>query len=271
MFGPLCFLCGGALRPLARGAGEKWARCAACGLVRQQDPPPFEVTQGRYVSPGPEAFAPPKPDRRFKFRVVGDALAARGLSGRLIDVGCGSGQLQEYLASRGWTNSVGVDPSPAASGRSRPGLEILHEPVEAALERPSMAGSFDVAVGHHVIEHCYDPRVYLRQIRAFLKPGGHALIATPNLSGAAMRGKTLLSRLGWKRRPYRHLDYPKHLVLFRRGNVADLFRGEGFEVLEVQTYTRASGTGADSPRRFRLWDRLSLGDNMYVLARRPLA
>jgi 2-polyprenyl-3-methyl-5-hydroxy-6-metoxy-1,4-benzoquinol methylase len=211
-----------------------------------------------------------EPHHRFKFWIVANALASHGLSGRLVDVGCGTGQLQEYLSSRGWMAPVGIEPSGRATGLNGRTPEIHNEPVEDTLRRPGMAGSFDVAVAHHVIEHCYDPLEFLGQLRRLLRPGGSALIATPNLLGASMRWKTLASRLGWKRRPYRHLDYPKHVVLFHRENLPRLVRDAGFEVVDVQTYTRASSDRAGHPRRFALWDRLGLGDNMYVVARRPL-
>lgn len=254
-------------------------RCADCGVVRQHDPPPPTVTQRQYgFSPLHDGTrheswttARPAPHQQFKFWIVGNVLAARGLSGRLVDVGCGSGLLQEYLMSLGWKKPVGIEPSGNPAGRDQLGLEIYNESVEAVLRRPGMAGAFDVAVAHHVIEHCYDPRAFFTQLRDLLRPGGSAFIATPNLRGAAMRWKTLASRRGWKRRPFRHLDYPKHVVLFHKDNLPRLVRDAGLEVLDVQTYTRASGDRGGRPRRFQLWDCLGLGDNMYVVARRPLA
>jgi 2-polyprenyl-3-methyl-5-hydroxy-6-metoxy-1,4-benzoquinol methylase len=280
VFGPRCFLCASReLAALSPGDGERWVRCADCGVVRQHDPPAPAVTQSQYGfaplhdgSP-PESWNParPEPHHQFKFWIVGNALAAHGLSGRLVDVGCGSGLLQQHLVSLGWKDPVGIEPSGNPAGRDRLGLEVYNESLEDALRRPGMAGGFDVAVAHHVIEHCYDPFEFLGQLRALLRPGGSALIATPNLRGASMRWKTLASRRGWKARPYRHLDYPKHVVLFHKDNLPRLVRDAGFEVRDLQTYTRASSNRARRPRRFLLWDRLGLGDNMYVVARRPLA
>jgi SAM-dependent methyltransferase len=279
VFGPRCFLCGSpALRRLSPGTGPAWRVCGECGLVRQENPPPPDVTQRQY------GFAPlhsdsrpqswdqrrPEPHHLFKFWIVGEALAAHGLNGRLVDVGCGSGLLQEYLKTLGWKDPVGIEPSGNPAGRERSGLAIYNESVEDALRRPGFAGGFDVAVAHHVIEHCYDPADFLEQLRALLKPGGTVFIATPNLRGLSMRWKTLVSRLGWKKRPFRHFDYPKHVVLFDRNNLPRLVREAGFEILDIQTYTRASGDRARNPRRFSLWDAMGLGDNMYVVARRPL-
>jgi SAM-dependent methyltransferase len=243
--------------------------------VRQRDPAPAEVTQRQYgFSPshddppsGSWNAAQADPHSQFKYWIVGRVLGSHGLSGRLVDVGCGSGLLQRHLISLGWQDTVGVEPSGNPTGRQI-GLEVYSEPVDTFLLRPGMARGFDVAVANHVIEHCYEPLALLRQLRELVRPGGHVLIATPNIHGLSMRWKTLASRLGWKARPFRHLDYPKHLVLFHRSNLPRLVQSAGLEVVETSTYTRASGDASAGQRRFWLWDQLRLGDNMLVLARR---
>jgi SAM-dependent methyltransferase len=244
--------------------------------VRQSDPAPAEVTQRQYgfspshddAAAGSRNLKQADPHSQFKYWIVGRVLASHGLSGRLVDVGCGSGLLQRHLLSLGWEATVGVEPSGNPTGRQRLGLEVYSEPVDAFLLRPGMAGGFDVAVANHVIEHCYEPLALLRQLRELVRPGGHVLIATPNIHGLSMRWKTLASRLGWKSRPFRHLDFPKHLVLFHRGNLPRLVESAGLEVVETSTCTRFSGDASVRPRRFWLWDQLRLGDNMLVLARR---
>ncbi|HEY7575116.1 MAG TPA: class I SAM-dependent methyltransferase, partial [Thermoanaerobaculia bacterium] len=219
-FGPRCFVCGAAdFAPFARTPPGSWVRCRRCGLVRQSDPEPASVTQAQYgFSPrhddealraDPRRDAPraswgqtrPDAHSQFKYAIVGDTLAAHGLSGRLADVGCGNGLLQRHLASRGWSDTTGVEPSGNPTGREDRGLSIYNEPVEAFLGRPGMAGGFDVAVANHVLEHSYEPAKLIAQLRDLVRPGGHVLIATPNLRGAAMRWKTWVSRLGLKRRP----------------------------------------------------------------------
>ncbi|MEP6994369.1 MAG: class I SAM-dependent methyltransferase [Acidobacteriota bacterium] len=273
-------MCGSTqLAPFARTPPGTWVRCRSCGLVRQEAPEPEFVTQAQYgfaprhEEPPPESWGQTRPDAhsQFKYWILGQALVSHGLSGRLVDVGCGNGLLQRHLATLGFADSVGIEPSGNPTGRVELGLTIYSEPVGAFLERPGMAGAFDVAVANHVIEHCYEPGVLIAQLRELVRPGGHVLIATPNLRGASMRWKTLASRLRIKSRPFRHLDYPKHIVLFDRRNLPRLVEAAGLTVEEASTYTRASSDAAARPRRFTLWDRLGLGDNMFVMARRPLS
>jgi SAM-dependent methyltransferase len=237
------------------------------------------VTQARYgFSPRHdeqprESWGETSPDAHslFKYWIVGEALRAHGLTGRLVDVGCGNGLLQRHLAGLGFRDSVGVEPSGNPTGRRELGLEIYSEPVEDFLRRPGMAGAFDIAVANHVLEHSYEPAALIRQLGQLVRPGGHVLIATPNLAGASMRWKTLLSRLRLKSRPFRHLDYPKHLVLFDRKNLPALVAAQDLEVVAVETYTRASSDAAPKPVRLSAWDRLGWGDNMLVLAKRALS
>ncbi len=84
-----------------------------------------------------------------------------------------------------------------------------------------------------------------------------------------MQWKTLASRLRLKRRPFRHLDFPKHLVLFHRANLARLAADAGLRVRTVETCTRFSTDSSAGPARAVRWDRLGLGDNMFLVAQTP--
>ncbi len=155
-FGPRCLVCGAEeFAAFARTPPGTWVRCRRCGLVRQVDPPPESVTQARYgFAPRHEEDEPspaevPSPGaRRGPTRTPSSSTgswarrcASPGLSGRLVDVGCGNGLLQRHLASLGFADTVGVEPSGNPTGRRELGLAIYNEPVEAFLERPGMAGA----------------------------------------------------------------------------------------------------------------------------------
>ena len=93
-------------------------------------------------------------------------LVARlvGSGKRVLDVGCGTGQLADYLQSHG--NEVsGVEMDPESAELARPHLERLvvgdldHLDLVAELG----AGSFDVIVCADVLEHLRNPLITLRQ------------------------------------------------------------------------------------------------------------
>lgn len=50
-------------------------------------------------------------------------------------------------------------------------------------EKFEIDDEFDLIVSFQVIEHLYDPQSMLQCVKRHLKPGGHFLVTTPNLSG----------------------------------------------------------------------------------------
>lgn len=110
----------------------------------------------------------------------------------ILDLGCGTGAWLARLAAAGYTNLVGVDqvpPAPGVFAAPRPAL------VQANLEQPGTAlatwhGACDVVTAIEVIEHVANQGSFWDLIAALLKPGGCALITTPNLH-------SLPSRLRW--------------------------------------------------------------------------
>jgi SAM-dependent methyltransferase len=138
--------------------------------------------------------------------------------GRLLDVGCGSGDFLAQMSALGW-RTEGVDPDPAAvAGARAAGLDVT-EGTLAELDDAEHAGAFDAITLSHVIEHLHEPAAELRRIRRLLRPGGLLWIATPNLEGLGHRR----FRTAWL-----GLDPPRHLVLFTRPSLEDLLRRIGF-------------------------------------------
>ena len=115
------------------------------------------------------------------------ALAYAGpLAGlRILDVGCGRGELVRYGAEHGAV-VVGLDYAPAALSLARAilperGGHLLSANVQAL---PLADDTFDLAFAFDLVEHLHPPELggMLREVRRVLKPGGRILIHTmPNL------------------------------------------------------------------------------------------
>ena len=103
--------------------------------------------------------------------------AARAAGLAVIDLGCGSGYgAAKLVESTG--SLVGLDRVP-------PDAHVRDAPVHWVRGDlygiPLAPASFDLVASFQVIEHLEDPTVYLEAIGRLLRPGGSAIITTPNI------------------------------------------------------------------------------------------
>jgi SAM-dependent methyltransferase/DNA-binding HxlR family transcriptional regulator len=110
-----------------------------------------------------------------------DMLVSEGPIGKLLDIGTGTGRILELLAPH-TEQSVGLDVdhgmlqlARAALGEAQlPRATVRHGDVHRP---PFEAGSFDVAVMHHVLHLLDDPGAAIRDAAPLLRPGGRLLVA----------------------------------------------------------------------------------------------
>ncbi len=100
--------------------------------------------------------------------------------GRLLDLGCGSGELTvEAAGALGTTEAVGVDASTAmldaASGLDAEGVSF----VAGDLARPEVAGRWDVVLANASLQWVPDHDAVLADWRGRLRPGGQLAVQVP--------------------------------------------------------------------------------------------
>jgi 2-polyprenyl-6-hydroxyphenyl methylase / 3-demethylubiquinone-9 3-methyltransferase len=113
-----------------------------------------------------------------------DPKARRPFEGlRLLDIGCGGGLLSEPMSRLGFT-VVAVDASErnigtASTHAAEQGLAVDYRcsTAEALL---AAGETFDLVLNMEVIEHVADPRQFLRDCAAMIRPGGLMVVATLN-------------------------------------------------------------------------------------------
>lgn len=124
----------------------------------------------------PEELDPPDLAARRAFILSG---ATQG--DRVLDLGCGEGDIAAALAGAG-ARVIAVDVAQAALDRARrkhPELSDLRR-VEIGGELPLEDASVDVVAASEVIEHVADTERWLGEIRRVLVPGGRVLLTTPD-------------------------------------------------------------------------------------------
>jgi len=122
-------------------------------------------------------------------------LAMPYFTGNLLEIGCGEGRGIQLLEGK-CERYVAID-------KHGPVIEKLQSEFPwgefKQMNIPPLAGipdnTFDRVISFQVIEHIKDDRVYLQEIKRVLKPGGIALLTTPNRSFT-------LTRNPWHQREY---------------------------------------------------------------------
>jgi SAM-dependent methyltransferase len=126
---------------------------------------------------------------------------ARLPKGKVLDVGCGNGEMLQFAEQMGW-NGMGLELDPAAIESSkRRGLNVLQGGYEHLDDYPS---HFDCIIFSHVLEHVHKPLEALTKIKNALKPGGVLLLSCPNA----------MSKAGeYFGRYWRGLEAPRHIAI----------------------------------------------------------
>jgi 2-polyprenyl-3-methyl-5-hydroxy-6-metoxy-1,4-benzoquinol methylase len=159
---------------------------------------------------------------------------------RVLDVGCGEGQLTSAIERAGFT-VVGVDVAEEPLRRARElhsGIDVRLVPAAGAL--PFGDARFDVVWAGETIEHVTDTAGWLSELRRVLRSGGSLLLSTPAHSRLTVLGLALRGT-----RFDRHFD-PRsdHVRFYSRRTLAQLLADFGFEQVEL----RAAG-GLPGARR----------------------
>jgi 2-polyprenyl-3-methyl-5-hydroxy-6-metoxy-1,4-benzoquinol methylase len=162
-------------------------------------------------------------------RTAARMLEARGAGGRLLDAGCGTGDLWRSLSGR-FESCTGVD------AVRYPGLPadvtFLAANLDATL--PLDDASVDTAAAIEVIEHLENPRAFMRELARVTKPGGWVAITTPNqlslLSLLCLIGKGVFGA-------FQDGDYPAHRTALLEIDLRRIAAECGLEQVAVE-YTR---------------------------------
>ncbi|TDQ18460.1 methyltransferase family protein [Algoriphagus boseongensis] len=183
-------------------------------------------------------------DNPIHQRLLKAYIAAKPwVSGDLLEVGCGEGRGVEELLPLA-DSYIGLDKIGEVISMLQgkfPGVDFRQAvipPFEGFADN-----SFDTIVSFQVIEHIENDRLFLQEIYRMLKPGGKAIISTPNNTHT-------LSRNPWHVREY----IPKELIDLSAG-IFDRVEAKGIGGNEkVWAYHEANRASVQKIMRFDIFD-----------------
>lgn len=168
----------------------KFVRCSDCGTIRQVDVPADEkLYQHEYWSVcfeqrGYKERAGVTINRQF-WELHGEGLVDRELeqggSRKLLDVGCGLGEMLYTFKDRGWSVlgcDLGERPYQAALDSGLIANDEVRLGVETCITTAD--GPFDLTILWHVLEHCRKPLETLDRLKALMKSDGLIAIGCPD-------------------------------------------------------------------------------------------
>lgn len=179
---------------------------------------------------------------RVKKRIITNAFQGKSLSkrrlnifplsfiaalphqrGRIIDIGCGPGDVLYLLKNVGF-DVYGIDISQHAVDLAhKHGLKKVVCGLEDKLEN-YQDNYFDCIRGSHVLEHMADPLNFISLSYKKLRKGGVLLMSTPNINSL---GKLFGSHSKFYR------DIPRHLILFSNKSLKQILAQAGFKKIKM--------------------------------------
>ena len=198
----------------AEHRGLRIARCEACRHGYVWPLPSLEFLDSIYENPtyyqgaaesiGFHDYQSLAPARNRMFARHLTRIEAVAGTGRILDIGCATGDFLKVARSRGW-RVFGADPSAARAEVEAAGIELVGTTVhDSVIEE----GSLDAVTFWDVLEHLTNPIADLTQARKLLKPRGVIALTVPDSANFLARASG--------RRWFGYKTAGEHLQFFTR-------------------------------------------------------
>ncbi len=236
----------------------EFVRCGSCGHGAMFPlPSPDEIpgfyqlpqyyTQGdSHIAPHPATLADKVltklaylADKRGNFdpaelksRLPGNAAA--------LDIGCGGGALLEQYHALGW-KAVGIEPDPATISRKSDAIDV-HAGTGEDIPDAVRARQYQLISMTHVLEHCIDPLLALKNVHALLADEGVFWCEVPNAACVHFETMNICSE---------NFDAPRHLHFFTEESLRVACDAAGLEITETYFW----GLTRHHNRDWREWEK----------------
>lgn len=137
---------------------------------------------------------------------------------RILDVGCGGGDLLHSLARLGFRHLHGVDPLLDKSTISEDGVRLISGELKV------VEGQYDLIMFHHSLEHMSEQFAVLKHARAKLAAGGLIVVRIPTCESLAFDAYGA---------EWFQLDAPRHLFLHSHRSIRQVASCSGLVVEKI--------------------------------------
>lgn len=159
--------------------------------------------------------------KRFKRRVA--LIKKFKKKGKLLDIGCSTGFFLSEAQKAGY-DVYGIDIMDFAVDFCR--KRGLKNVFKGTLEKVKLPREkFDIIVAMEILEHLWDPKVFLKKVSQLLNQEGILLVSVPNRKslGARLMGKFWVGYHNYQ-----------HLFIFEPETMKRLFSQYGFKVVKAE-------------------------------------
>ena len=237
-----CLVCGSADHDtlftardhLVSGESFPIKKCDACGFVFTTAPPDEKDISKYYTSEDYISHSDKKKSltdhiyhlaRNFMLRkkhnLVHEATGRK--TGTLLDIGSGTGYFADFMGRNGWSvTGVEISASVRQYSISRFGISVVPPSEISGIKD----GSVDCVTLWHVLEHLYDPDLWMREIKRILIDDGKCILALPNIKS---------SDAEWFGNEWAALDVPRHLWHFSPETLTRFVHKHSFILTEIKS------------------------------------
>lgn len=192
----------------------------------------------------------------------------------VLDVGCASGYLGDYLIRNKQCHMWGIE---SHMGRYVEAMEknydvLINKTIEDALLDPQLLEKrFNHILAGDVFEHVVDPKKVLEKLGGLLEKDGTCIVSLPNVAHYSIRWSLALGK--WDMQDSGIMDRT-HLHFYTEKTAKELFAASGYECIaqysrgDIDRWFGRIGLGGVGAWILRTYSRLFAVQYVFVLSRR---
>jgi 2-polyprenyl-3-methyl-5-hydroxy-6-metoxy-1,4-benzoquinol methylase len=171
-----------------------------------------------------------------KFNQIAENIISEPPNNRVLDIGCGVGEVIDVFNDNGW-DCEAIELNPVASDwLNQRGIKVFND----TLDNYNSNQEFDVVMAWNVVEHVTNPKDFVKKAFDLLRPGGLFVSEVPH-GNSMLVDYCRSSGLD----PLRILQGEQHIMLYSISAYKELHEIAGFKPELIQTNGLDVGTILD--------------------------